>query len=300
MPGGLMIGDPFNGGATIASTQCMYDDPLAVGYGTYFYLGGDCCIQILDHHDFPRWVVDCQDPGQVDYYCVLSHGEVSSVGCPAGFCPPGDPDCLCVEYQPNPDVGLALHVDYEGHDCSFHLPNCDVINTQAPHAWGAILDFMVMACYYPEGFIGAEYSLSWPDDWTFINWQSCSDYDTDPFDGTNGDGVVQWWNTCQPAPGPAGGPHTVGILSLLVGESRGRVYIKEHPETGVAGVYNCIPTLDLILPWDPMGNGRAGYVHIGPSFGCNPCICVPPGLPCWPEASPTKAASWGKIKALYR
>ena len=66
MPGNLAIGDAFTTGVTIASTECMDTDPVIVGYGTYFYLGGACCIEILDHPDYPRWVVDCQDPGQVD------------------------------------------------------------------------------------------------------------------------------------------------------------------------------------------------------------------------------------------
>jgi hypothetical protein len=297
LPGNLMIGDPFDCGATVAATECMYDDPLVVGYASYFYLGGDCCIQLLDHCDYPRWVVDCQNPGQVDYYCVLSHGEISSTVCPNDICPDGDPDCLCQEYEPNPDVGLALHVDYEGHDCSYNLADCAFIQTRRDHVPGEILDFMVMTCYYPNGFLGAEYSLHWPESWQFVNWQDCSDYVTDPFDGTNGDGVVQWWEDCQPAPGPAGGPTTIGILTLQVGEVRGRVYVKEHPDTGLAGVYNCIPTLDPVLPL-PIGNGRAGYVHIGPANGCNPCFCV--GPPCWPEASPTETQSWGKIKAMYR
>jgi hypothetical protein len=86
MPGNLMIGDPFDDvGATIASTECMTMDPVIVGYGTYFYLGGDCCIQILDHADYPRWIVDCQEPGQVDYYCLRGHGSIA-----AGVCPDGE------------------------------------------------------------------------------------------------------------------------------------------------------------------------------------------------------------------
>ena len=90
MPGNLMIGDPFDGiGATIASTECMVMDPVIVGYGTYFYLGGACCIEIRDHADYPRWVVDCQDPGQVDYYCVMGHGSVAG-----GVCPDGE-ECPC-------------------------------------------------------------------------------------------------------------------------------------------------------------------------------------------------------------
>jgi hypothetical protein len=90
MPGNLMIGDPFDGvGATIASTECMTMDPVIVGYGTYFYLGGDCVIEIVDHADYPRWVVDCQEPGVVDYYCVQGHAGVG-----AGV-PPAGEDCPC-------------------------------------------------------------------------------------------------------------------------------------------------------------------------------------------------------------
>jgi len=84
MPGNLAIGDAFTTGVTIASTECMTMDPVIVGYGTYFYLGGMCCIEILDHPDYPRWVVDCQDPGQVDYYCLFGHGSVGGAVCPDG------------------------------------------------------------------------------------------------------------------------------------------------------------------------------------------------------------------------
>ncbi|MBE9505306.1 MAG: hypothetical protein IMY84_00690 [Chloroflexi bacterium] len=91
LPGGLMIGDPFAGGATIASTMCMIMDPVVVGYGSYFYLGGACCIEILDHVDYPRWVVDCQDPGQVDLYCLQGHGIVAGGTCVT----PTDYPCPC-------------------------------------------------------------------------------------------------------------------------------------------------------------------------------------------------------------
>jgi hypothetical protein len=92
MPGNLAIGDAFAGGITIASTECMTMDPVIVGYGTYFYLGGACCIEILDHADYPRWVVDCQEPGQVDFYCLKGHGSVGGAVCPDGEpCPCGSP-----------------------------------------------------------------------------------------------------------------------------------------------------------------------------------------------------------------
>jgi hypothetical protein len=100
LPGNLMIGDPFfPPGATIASTECMYDDPLIVGAASYFYLIGDCCINVLYHLDYPGWVVDCNDPGLVDYYCVLAHGEINSLGCPGDLCPPGDCDITPVETE---------------------------------------------------------------------------------------------------------------------------------------------------------------------------------------------------------
>ncbi len=91
LPGGLMIGDPFDGiGATIASTECMPMDPVIVGYGSYFYLGGACCIEIVDHAQYPRWVVDCNDPGQVDLYCLKGHGLVGATA----TCPDAE-DCPC-------------------------------------------------------------------------------------------------------------------------------------------------------------------------------------------------------------
>jgi hypothetical protein len=92
LPGDLAIGNAFTGGITLASTECMAMDPVVVGRVDCFYLGGACCIQILDHADYPRWVVDCQDPGVVDYYCLAGHGSVGGAVCPDGeVCPCGSP-----------------------------------------------------------------------------------------------------------------------------------------------------------------------------------------------------------------
>ena len=85
LPGGLAIGDPFADGVTVASTECMLMDPVIVGYGTYFYLGGDCCIKIVDHAEYPRWVVDCQEPGVEDYYCLAGHGTIGLADCTEGL-----------------------------------------------------------------------------------------------------------------------------------------------------------------------------------------------------------------------
>ena len=79
MPGGLAIGNPFDAvGVTIASTECLPGEPpFVIGYSSYFYLGGSCTISILDHGEYPRWVVDCQDPGQVFYYEPMGEGYVN-------------------------------------------------------------------------------------------------------------------------------------------------------------------------------------------------------------------------------
>ena len=84
LPGGVMFGDPFAGGAGVASFECMDMNPVIVGYGSYFYMGGACCIEILDHVDLPRWVGDCQYPALVDLYCLQSHGIINGGACGTG------------------------------------------------------------------------------------------------------------------------------------------------------------------------------------------------------------------------
>jgi hypothetical protein len=91
LPGGLAIAP--NGafaapGVTVSSTDCMPGPVVVVGKIEGFYLGGACCFKILDHGEYPRWVVDCQPIGVVDYYCVYSHCAVGGA-----VCPDGDPDC---------------------------------------------------------------------------------------------------------------------------------------------------------------------------------------------------------------
>ena len=85
LPGDLAIGNIFTG-ITLSSTGCEAGPDVCVGYLTLFYLGGECCLEILDHPDYPRWVTDCNDPAQVDEYCILSHGSIGGAGCPDGDC----------------------------------------------------------------------------------------------------------------------------------------------------------------------------------------------------------------------
>lgn len=85
LPGNLAIG-AWNTGVTLASTDCMTGPTVVVGKLNLFPLGAGCCLELLDHPDYPRWVVDCNDPGLVDYYCVIAHGNIGGVGCPEGDC----------------------------------------------------------------------------------------------------------------------------------------------------------------------------------------------------------------------
>ncbi len=64
------------------------DEPILVAVMAFFYLGGSACLEIRDHLEYPRWVVDCGEPGEVDQYCVLAHGSIGGAACPDGDCSP--------------------------------------------------------------------------------------------------------------------------------------------------------------------------------------------------------------------
>jgi len=78
LPGDLAIG-AWNTGITIASTECMSTNPVVVGYLNLFPIAvGEAWISILDHPDYPGWVVDCALPnGEVDFFTVLSDGSIN-------------------------------------------------------------------------------------------------------------------------------------------------------------------------------------------------------------------------------
>ena len=74
--GDLSIGT-WDEGITLASTQCITTQFLYFAKFDLFYLGTPGDIMILDHPDWPGWVIDCHEPyGEVDYYCVWMHGGV--------------------------------------------------------------------------------------------------------------------------------------------------------------------------------------------------------------------------------
>ena len=91
LPGDIPIGgwhpwEPM--GAFVASTECngSADEPLVVGYITTFYLGGEGWVEILDHPEYPRWVIDCGEPGEFDQYCVYRNVSVGGAEAPPGDC----------------------------------------------------------------------------------------------------------------------------------------------------------------------------------------------------------------------
>jgi hypothetical protein len=144
LPGDLAIGNVFTG-ITVASTGCEDPPTVCVGYISLFYLGGECCLELLDHPDYPRWVTDCNDPAEVDFYCVLSHGSIGGATCPPGDCPSGVPDVVVCEPQggANPTHPPTYWYDVtpgsaDLHD--FHVevydPNfANYTNIVAPSGW---------------------------------------------------------------------------------------------------------------------------------------------------------------------
>ncbi len=52
----------------------MTDEFVCLCSGSMFYLGVPGTVNIIDHPDYPRWVVDCND--EVDFYCLLNNGGV--------------------------------------------------------------------------------------------------------------------------------------------------------------------------------------------------------------------------------
>jgi hypothetical protein len=87
LPGDLAIGN-WETGITLASTECITTFPAQVAVLTLFYLGVPGDVSIHDDPQYPRWVVNCEDPGGVFYYCMYSSGGVGkdpAIG-PSGDC----------------------------------------------------------------------------------------------------------------------------------------------------------------------------------------------------------------------
>ena len=73
-------------GATVWADNCYTENPLVIGWVSMFYLGGACSLEILDHLEYPRWVVDCGNPAEIDEYCVYMNAAVGGAEVPPGDC----------------------------------------------------------------------------------------------------------------------------------------------------------------------------------------------------------------------
>ena len=80
LPGDLSIGS-WDEGITLVSTEC-----ISLSYGEVVYLGrlgllyvmGSGDVLVVDHPEYPRWVVDCEEPeGGLYSYCVWTHGGIA-------------------------------------------------------------------------------------------------------------------------------------------------------------------------------------------------------------------------------
>jgi hypothetical protein len=81
LPGGLAIG-AWPTGITISSTECMTGEYVCIGDGSFVWTGTAGMITVVDHPDYPRWVVDCV--GGVDFYCLETNAGVFMDPIPTG------------------------------------------------------------------------------------------------------------------------------------------------------------------------------------------------------------------------
>jgi hypothetical protein len=95
LPGDLAIGS-WETGITLTATECAQPEYGILYFAriSLFYTGTSGDIWIVDHPDYARWVLDCDDPPEVHSYCIYSHGGVGRTG------PGGEP--WCDPYIPMP------------------------------------------------------------------------------------------------------------------------------------------------------------------------------------------------------
>lgn len=77
LPGNLFVGS-WDSGITVASTECVGVSGQLVYLGRLdmFYLGGQGDVIIIDHPDWPRQAVNCDEPGEFFEFVVGNHGGV--------------------------------------------------------------------------------------------------------------------------------------------------------------------------------------------------------------------------------
>ena len=80
LPGGGAVGEWYSG-ITVTSTECVPTDvPVIIGRLSFAYQGIPGYVAIVDHPDYERWVMNCDDPAEPFPYCVCWHGGVGVPG----------------------------------------------------------------------------------------------------------------------------------------------------------------------------------------------------------------------------
>lgn len=75
----LPLGIAFGGwdeGVALTSPDCHTGPFLYFARLDLLYLGVPGDVMILDHPEYPRWIMDCNEPAELDYYCVWMQGGV--------------------------------------------------------------------------------------------------------------------------------------------------------------------------------------------------------------------------------
>ena len=87
LPDGFTEGE-WDTGVLVGSSSCVGNagDLVSVGVLHMVYQGTPGDIMLLSHPDYPEMVIDCQSPGQIQTFCVMSHGGVNKA--------PLDGDCV--------------------------------------------------------------------------------------------------------------------------------------------------------------------------------------------------------------
>lgn len=177
------------------------------------------------------------------------------------------------------NVKVALHVQAHGpdQDCG-NLPaigGCGDISTTYPGC-GDIDVFTVFFDF--EGCTGAEWALTWPEEWGTAITTSCSFFTLGDIT-VPGDWIAVVWSDCQP------GPVIIPAWTWLTASSPGAI--------GPIPKYR-------VQPWGPfMGITDCAYAehYVMCAFGAGVCGAYG-GDPCGPTAA--EPTTWGAVKGMFR
>jgi hypothetical protein len=177
------------------------------------------------------------------------------------------------------DVKVALHVQEHDADQSCdNLPaiaGCGDISTTYSGC-GEVDVFTVFFDF--DGCTGAEWALTWPEEWGTALTTSCGDFTIGTITAP-GDWVATTWSTCQP------GPAIIPAWTRLTAGGPGRVDPIPKYRPG---------RMDYFLG---IANCSFAEINVMCAFGVGVCGMYG-GDPCGPTAS--EPTTWGLIKGMFR